>query len=64
MNMSNNIGKETTVEMMYNLLNTKELEEFNEVVESVLELNNYTLEEIKTMNMAKFLQIIDWDLYM
>tara|TARA_R110000796_G_scaffold29381_4_gene79419 strand:+ start:3592 stop:3780 length:189 start_codon:yes stop_codon:yes gene_type:complete len=57
------IDKKTTVEMMYNLLNTKELKEFNEVVESVLELNDYTLEEIKTMSMDKFLQILDWDLY-
>ena len=57
------IDKKTTVEMMYNLLNTKELKEFNEVIESVLELNAYTLEEIKTMSMDKFLQILDWDLY-
>jgi|TARA_R110000803_G_scaffold60536_2_gene119816 hypothetical protein len=57
------IDKKTTVEMMYNLLNTKELKEFNEVIESVLELNDYTLEEIKTMSMDKFLQILDWDLY-
>lgn len=57
------IDKKITVEMMYNLLNTKELKEFNEVVESVLELNDYTLEEIKTMSMDKFLQILDWDLY-
>jgi|TARA_R110000744_G_scaffold380097_2_gene499755 hypothetical protein len=57
------IDKKTTVEMMYNLLNTKELKEFNEVIENVLELNDYTLEEIKTMSMDKFLQILDWDLY-